>query len=66
MARRKSILFCADCCEYTIFEYIHRRHASSPDGHEDWHCETCGGCEYDVINRVIRIEPPKSWTDVRQ
>jgi hypothetical protein len=66
MARRKSLLYCQHCNEYTLFEYLHRRHDSFPGGHEDWHCVTCGGCEYMTFKTLIRIEPPQTWSEVRQ
>ena len=43
---RKTWYFCKHCGASRRFEYIHRRHGFYELGHEDWHCVTCGGCDY--------------------
>jgi hypothetical protein len=43
---RLNSFFCKHCSSNRRFEYIHRRHGFYELGHEDWHCVTCGGCDY--------------------
>lgn len=38
--------FCKYCWKDRIFEWIYKVHPIG--GHEEWHCTTCGGCDYDT------------------
>ncbi|MBV6396880.1 MAG: hypothetical protein HFACDABA_02482 [Anaerolineales bacterium] len=39
--------FCKHCWKDRIFEWIYKSHGIM-GGHNEWHCTTCGGCDYDT------------------
>lgn len=39
-------LFCRTCHRDRVFEFVYKSHGLL-GGHRDWHCLTCGGCNYD-------------------
>jgi len=43
--------YCKHCSINRRFEYIFRRHGLFGGGHEDWHCVTCGGCDYRPMSK---------------
>jgi hypothetical protein len=40
-------LFCKQCWQDRLFEWIYKDHGLFSGGHEEWHCTVCGGCDYE-------------------
>jgi hypothetical protein len=44
-------LFCKHCYSDRVFAYVYKSHGIFGGGHEDWHCLTCGGCNYEPARK---------------
>lgn len=46
MADRKR-LWCKNCYQETVFEWIFKDHGLFTGNHTDWHCINCRKCDYE-------------------
>jgi len=40
--------FCKSCWKDRIFEWVYKSHGIFSGGHSEWHCTSCGSCDYDT------------------
>lgn len=43
--------WCKHCSRDRIFEWVYKSHGLFGGGHREWHCTTCGGCDYDTARQ---------------